>query len=391
MGIKTNPKKCMIMKQIGFSRMAPLLFGIVVSLLLRAQASGIDELVEPDSLERIATGFMFTEGPVWHPDGYLLFSDVSANTIYKWLPDGTVETFRSPSGHSNGLTFDRRGRLIACEYSNRRVSRTEPDGTIVTLVGEFNENRLHSPNDAVVKSVGSIYFTDLYIPWAEEVYGLPSITPELLFNGVYRLSPDGETLELLESDIDMPNGLAFSPDEKVLYVSDIMGDTVYAFDVQPDGLLANRRVFTHLSGYPDGMKVDMRGNLYVAVMPGVLIYNSEGVHLGDIVTPEPPANCAFGGADNSTLFITAESSVYRVQMKVQGARPIPDFNGDGVVDINDLVILIEYWGTDEALCDIAPAPFGDGIVDILDLELFMSYWEQENIPENPETMSDCVW
>ena len=372
------------MKQIGFSRMALLLFGIVAGLLLRAQASGIDELVEPDSLERIATGFTFTEGPVWHPDGYLLFSDISANTIYKWLPDGTVETFRSPSGHSNGLTFARRGRLIACEYSNRRVSRTEPDGTIVTLAGEYNGSRLHSPNDAVVKSDGSLYFTDLYIPGADEYYGWPTITPELLFNGVYRLSPDGETLELLESNIDMPNGLAFSPDEKVLYVADIMNSTVYAFDVQPDGLLANRRVFTHLSGYPDGMKVDMRGNLYVTdSMLGVQVYDSEGMHLGDIVTPEPPANCAFGGADNRTLFITAVTSVYRVQMKVQGARPTPDFNGDGVVDINDLVILIEYWGTDEPLCDIAPPPFGDGIVDILDLELFMSYWEQENMSENP--------
>ena len=376
------------MKQMSFSGTVPLLFGIVVGLLLRAQASGIDELVEPDSLERIATGFRFTEGPVWHPDGYLLFSDVSGNTIYRWLPDGEVETFRSPSGHSIGLTFDWWGRLIACEYGNRRVSRTEPDGTIATLAGEFDGSRLHSPNDAVVKSDGSIYFTDLYIPGAEEIYDLPSITPELLFNGVYRLSPDAETLQLLESDIDMPNGLAFSPDEKVLYVSDIMGNTVYAFDVQPDGLLANRRVFTHLSGYPDGMKVDMRGNLYVAVMPGIWIYNSEGVHLGDVVTPEPPTNCVFGGADNRTLFITAESSVYRVQMKVQGARPIPDFNGDAVLDIDDLVILIEYWGTDEPLCDIAPPPFGDGTVDILDLELFMSYWEQENVAEDSVTTSD---
>ncbi|GAI05087.1 unnamed protein product [marine sediment metagenome] len=149
------------MRQIGFSRMGLLLLGIVGGLLLRAQAAGIDELVEPGSLERIATGFRFTEGPLWHPDGYLLFSDIPANTIYKWVPDGIVETFRSPSGHSNGLTFDRRGRLIACEHSNRRVSRTEPDGTIVTLAREYNGSRLNSPNDAVVKSDGSIYFTDL--------------------------------------------------------------------------------------------------------------------------------------------------------------------------------------------------------------------------------------
>jgi len=313
------------MRQIGFPQMALLLFVIVGGSVLCSQAANIDELVEADTLEQIATGFSFTEGPAWHPDGYLLFSDISANTIYKWLPDGTVETFRSPSGHANGLTFDRRGRLIVCEYSNRRVSRTEPDGTIVTLASEYNGSSLHSPNDAVVKSDGSIYFTDLYIEGAEEYYGWPMITPELLFNGVFRLSPDGETLELLESNIDMPNGLAFSPDEKVLYVADIMNGTVYAFDVQPDGLLANRRVFTHLSGYPDGMTVDMRGHLYVTdSMLGVQVFDSEGIHLGDIVTPEPPANCAFGGADNRILFITAVTSVYRVQMKVQGALPYPD-------------------------------------------------------------------
>ena len=310
------------MRQMSFLQMALLLFGIIGGSVLRSQAASIDELVEADTLEQIATGFSFTEGPAWHPDGYLLFSDIPGNTIYKWLPDGRVETFRSPSGHANGLTFDRHGRLIACEHSNRRVSRTELDGTIVTLVSEYNGSRLNSPNDAVVKSDGGVYFTDLY--GSGVGLGIPTGIQELPFNGVYRLSPDGETLELLEADIHTPNGLAFSPDKRVLYVADIMNSTVYAFDVQPDGLLANRRVFTHLSGYPDGMTVDMRGNLYVTdSMLGVQVYDSEGIHLGDIVTPEPPANCAFGGADNRTLFITAVTSVYRVQMKVQGALPYP--------------------------------------------------------------------
>lgn len=197
------------MRQIGLIRMILLLFGIVGGLVLSGQAAGIDELVEADTLEQIATGFTFTEGPVWHPDGYLLFSDIPANTIYKWSPDGSVETFRSPSGHANGLTFDRRGRLIACEHSNRQVSRTEPNGTIVTLANEYDGSRLNSPNDAVVKSDGSIYFTDP--PWGlTAAYGIPG-TQELPFEGVYRLSPDGETLELLEADI-LPNGLVFSPD-----------------------------------------------------------------------------------------------------------------------------------------------------------------------------------
>jgi gluconolactonase len=356
------------------TKISIVLFGIVGGLLFRCQAAGIDELVESGTLERIATGFRFTEGPVWHPDGYLLFSDIPANTIYKWVPDGTVEVFRSPSGHANGLTFDRQGRLIACEHSNRQVSRTEPDGTIVTLARDYNGNRLNSPNDAVVKSDGCIYFTDPPFGLTAE-YGIPG-TQELPFHGVFRLSPDGETLELLERGISRPNGLAFSPDEKVLYVANSMDSNVYAFDVQPNGLLANRRVFTHISGWPDGMKVDMRGNLYVTTNTSVvLVYDSEGMHIGNIYTPEKAENCAFGGADNRTLFITGGTSVYRIQMKVQGARliPAPDFNGDGKIDSADMRMMVDHWLTDDPLYDIVPIAFGDGIVDVQDLVLLAEY------------------
>jgi gluconolactonase len=310
------------MRQINVSLKALLLIGIVGGLALHSQAASIDELVEVDTLELIATGFTFTEGPVWHPDGYLLFSDIPGNTIYKWTPKGEVEIFRSPSGHSNGLIFDRQGRLIACEHSNRQVSRTEPDGTIVTLTNEYDGSRLNSPNDAIVKSDGSIYFTD---PYGLGVgLGIPTGTQELPFDGVYRLSPDGEMLELLEADI-LSNGLAFSRDEKVLYVMAQQPNCIYAYDVQPDGLLANRRVLAELSAWPDGMKVDIRGNLYVTNNTSTLqVFDSEGMHLGDIVTPKPASNCAFGGADNRTLFITAETSVYRVQTKLQGAIPAFD-------------------------------------------------------------------
>jgi gluconolactonase len=258
-------------------RMALLLFGIVACLVARSQAAGIDELIEADTLEQIATGFSFTEGPAWHPDGYLLFSDIPGNTIYKWLPDGSVEIFRSPSGHANGLIFDRQGRLIACEHSNRRVSRTELDGTIVTLAHEYDGSRLNSPNDAVVKSDGSIYFTDPPFGLTAD-YGIPGIQ-ELPFEGIYRLSPDGETLELLEAEL-YPNGLAFSPDEKILYVMAQGPGRIYAYDVQPDGLLANRRVFADLSAWPDGMKVDISGNLYVTNnTSAVQVYDSEGCTL----------------------------------------------------------------------------------------------------------------
>jgi gluconolactonase len=348
---------------------ALLLFGIVGSTITRCQTVGLDDLVEADSLKRIATGFRFTEGPVWHPDGYLLFTDIPANTIYKWTPDGTVQIFRAPSGHANGLTFDREGRLIACEHSNRQVSRTDPDGTVVSLAGEYNGSRLNSPNDAVVKSDGSIYFTDPPIGLTAE-FGVPG-TQELPFQGVYRLSSDGETLELLASDVYRPNGLTFSPDEKVLYVADSSGThTIYAFDVQTDGLLENKRVFKTISGWPDGMKVDVRGNLYVTTnSPSLQVYSSSGRHLGNITIGARTTNCTFGGADNRTLFVTSGTSVYRIQMKVQGsaAIPSPDFNGDGIVDATDACILVDHWHTDNALYDIAPAPWGDGMIDVQDL------------------------
>jgi sugar lactone lactonase YvrE len=284
--------------------------------------AGVSALVEGEP-ERIATDLEFTEGPVWHPDGYLLFSDIPADTIYKWTPDGKLEKFYSPSGNSNGLTFDRQGRLVACEHGNRRVSRTEPDGTVVAIADKYQGKRLNSPNDVVVKSDGSIYFTD-------PPYGVQPDQRELDFQGVYRIAPDGD-LTLLVDDFIKPNGLAFSPDEKVLYIGDTDRRHVRAFDVQPDGTLANDRIFADLSAEkqygPDGMKVDVNGNLYVT--SGVTwVFDSAGKHLGDIVTPDAPANCAFGGADNKILFITARSSVYRVKLRVQGIRVLEAKGGN---------------------------------------------------------------
>lgn len=283
--------------------------------ILIGASTGIPEIVESVAPKRIAADLQFTEGPVWHPDGYLLFSDIPANIIYKWVPADKLEKFHSPSGNSNGLTLDRQGRLIACEHGNRRVSRTEPDGTIVTLADKYQGKRLNSPNDVVVKSDGSIYFTD-------PPYGVQPDQRELDFQGVYRIAPDG-TLTLLADDFDKPNGLAFSPDEKVLYVADTDRKHIRAFDVKPDGTLANSRVFADLSDEkthgPDGMKVDVNGNLYVT--SGVVwVFDSKGKHLGNIITPEAPANCAFGDADNKTLFITARTSVYRVRLKVPGVK-----------------------------------------------------------------------
>ena len=310
----------MIMKRILINLSTKIICTICFSLLIGGIAMGkdlgIDAIVESDSLQQIAKDLRFTEGPVWCPEGYLLFSDIPANTIYKWTPDGKLSVYRSPSGNSNGLTLDRQGRLIACEHGNRRVSRTESDGTIKSIAEKYNGKRLNSPNDVVVKSDGSIYFTD-------PPYGVDPAKRELDFQGVYRISPDG-VLTLLVDDFEKPNGLVFSPDEKILYIADTDRKHVKAYDVKPDGTLTNGRIFADLSAErqhgPDGMKVDEKGNLYVT--SGVVwIFDKTGKHLGNIVTPEAPANCAFGGKDNKTLFITARTSVYKVQLKVKGLSP----------------------------------------------------------------------
>lgn len=273
----------------------------------------LTDLLTDAQPERIATGFEFTEGPVWHPDGYLLFSDIPADRIYKWSPED-VEVFREPSGNANGLTFDLEEQLIACEHGNRRVSRTEVDGTVVALATHYQGRRLNSPNDVVVTSDGGIYFTD-------PPYGVEPEERELDFQGIYRIAPDG-TLTLLADDFERPNGLALSPDERILYVDDTTRRHVRAFDVLPDGTLGDDRLFAEMespaSGGPDGMKVDVEGDLYVAGPGGTWVFDADGCHLGTLVTPEKPANLAFGDADRRTLYITARTSIYRARTKRPG-------------------------------------------------------------------------
>jgi sugar lactone lactonase YvrE len=281
-----------------------------------APASPVDPQAQ---VEQVASGFQFTEGPVWHPDGYLLFSDIPASTIYRWMPGESQATvYRQPSGHSNGLTLDRQGRLVACEH-DRRVSRSQADGTVAAIATHYQGSRLNSPNDVVVHSDGSVYFTD-------PPYGLPGQKEgkELGWNGVYRLAPDG-TLTLLDDSFERPNGLAFSPDEKTLYVDDSYKDHIRAFDVLPDGTLANGRVFADLSdpgaqGVPDGMKVDVLGNVFCTGPGGIWIVSPGGEKLGRIEVPETPANLAWGDADYKTLYITARTGLYRVRT-LTGGKP----------------------------------------------------------------------
>jgi gluconolactonase len=269
-------------------------------------------------VEKIATGFQFTEGPVWDvSEGCLLFSDIPANRIYRWAPGEPATTFREPSGNSNGLTFDEGGSLITCEHGTRRLGKVDKGGAYTVLADRYRGKRLNSPNDAVVKSDGSIYFTD-------PPYGIKPEEQELEFQGVYRLDSDGQEPTLLVDNMERPNGLAFSPDERTLYIADSTDRRhVKAFDVEDDGTLANGRVFAEirskLPGNPDGMKVDIEGNLYVATA-GVWIFSEKGENLGIIEMPETPANLAWGNDNWSTLYITARTSLYRIKLNVEGAK-----------------------------------------------------------------------
>ena len=288
----------------------------------------LKRLIEDGDPEKVAGGFQFLEGPVWHRDGFLIFSDIPASKIYRYDGNGDVSVFREDSGNSNGLTFDPQGRLVACEHGNRRVSRTLADGSIVALADSYQGKRLNRPNDVVVRSDGVVYFTD-------PNYGknpgerMEASETEQPCNGVYRVLTDG-TIERLAEDFERPNGLAFSPDEAILYIDDSGRRHVRAFDVQPDGTLANSRIVGDMDhpqpGSPDGMKIDSEGNLYVTGATGVWVFTPAGEHLGVIVTPERPANCAWGDTDRQSLYITARTSLYRIRTRVPG-NPVVGQNG----------------------------------------------------------------
>jgi gluconolactonase len=275
-------------------------------------------------VERIAGGFIFTEGPLWHPrEKFLLFSDMPGDIVRRWSPTEGVKTFRQPCNKANGETYDRQGRLVTCEHATSRVTRTEPDGTITVLATHHGDKELNSPNDIVVKSDGAIYFTDPTYGRAE-FYGMPR-EPELDFRGVYRLEPETRKLTLLAADFAQPNGLCFSPDEKRLFVNDTERRHIRIFDVQADGLLTNGRVWAETTGteegWPDGMKTDGAGNLYCSGPGGIHVFDPGGTCLGVIRTPEPTANFTFGEDDCRSLFITASTSVYRLRVAIPG-RPV---------------------------------------------------------------------
>ncbi|HTP13814.1 MAG TPA: SMP-30/gluconolactonase/LRE family protein [Bacteroidota bacterium] len=265
-------------------------------------------------LEKLATGFLQPEGPLWKDSAGLLFSDIKGNTIYLWSPvDGSTKPFLSPSDSSNGLTFDRQGCLILTQMAKRRVSRQETNGLITPLVSTYTGKRFNSPNDVVVRSDNSIFFTDpdFNIPVGQQ--------SELHYQGIYRISPEG-TLKLLDSTFDKPNGICFSPDETKLYVNDSHKCIIYVWDVVNDSTIANRKVLYSIpaSGYADGMKTDAEGNVYCTGPTGVWIVSPSGTLLDRIQMSETPSNCNWGDADRKTLYITAGSSIYRIRLLMTG-------------------------------------------------------------------------
>jgi len=297
----------------------------------------LDAIVPPGArIEKLAGGFTFVEGPVWVRDGgYLLFSDPNENVVYRWSPDGQVSVFRTKSGYagvdigeytqpgSNGLTLDGEGRLTINEHGNRRVTRLEQNGVLTVLADRYEGRRLNSPNDLVYRSDGALYFSD-------PPFGLPKAyddpRKELPYSGVFMLK-DGK-LRLVARDLKGPNGLAFSPDERFLYVGnwDPARKVVMRYPVRPDGTLGAGTVFYDMTGAEgedalDGLKVDRRGNVYASGPGGLWIISPTGTHLGTVVGPEHPHNIAWGDDDGKTLYMAARTGVYRIRLSVAGIRP----------------------------------------------------------------------
>jgi gluconolactonase len=287
-----------------------------------------DLLVSSAALEELYTGCRWAEGPVWFNDGgYLLFSDIPNERVLRWFEGAGTSNYRAPSGFINGNTRDREGRLVSCEHGGRRVIRTEIDGTVTTLADRYQGKRLNSPNDVVVKSDGSVWFSDPSYGILSDYEGYKA-DEEQESRNVYRLDPATGELAVMADDFLQPNGLCFSPDERLLYIADSGASHkpdaprhIRVFDVTDGKRLTNGRVFAHIDkGIPDGMRTDVEGNLWSSAADGVHCFHPDGTLLGKILVPQAVANLTFGGPRRNRLFITASTSLYAIYTATRGAQ-----------------------------------------------------------------------
>jgi gluconolactonase len=282
------------------------LFFAILLLGWSAAAQSFDNL----RIDKVATGYAFTEGPAWSPMGFLIFSDIPNNKLLKFTPGEAASGFRENSNGANGNRFDAQGRLYTCESHTRRVTRTDKKGKVEVLAERWQGKRLNAPNDLAIRKEGDVYFTD-------PAFGNQQDTRELDFFGVYRISRKGE-LEVVAKPKGRPNGIALSPDGRTLYVTNSDEKNVRAYDLDKSGAASNERaLISGIEGVPDGICVDEKGNLYVAANQ-ILVYSPDGKPLGMIPTEETPSNCTFGDPDLGSLYITARTSVYRARLDVKG-------------------------------------------------------------------------
>jgi gluconolactonase len=290
-------------------------FYCIALLFIFSFAPGHANAPADSIVERIATGFRFVEGPVWRDGVGLLFSDIHANKIYRWTQQTNTTVFLNHSDSSNGLTYDSQGRLILTQMQLRRVARRDTNGTITPLATNYGGKRFNSPNDLVVRSDGSVWFTDppFNVPQGEQ--------RELSFAGIFRINPSG-SVQLLDSSLNLPNGICFSNDESKLYVNNSQAHIIYVWDIVNDSTIANKRVFATIpvNNYADGMKFDEYGNLFCTCGPAIWIYRPNGTLLDSMRVPETTSNCNWGDADRKTLFITAGTSVYRVRLATSDVK-----------------------------------------------------------------------
>jgi gluconolactonase len=302
------------MKNLYFCLCVSISAFLVLSCTTETDLPIIDEDAEP---EIISSGHQFTEGPYWHPDGYLLFSDIPANRVYRWIPGEDSEVFLEPSGNSNGIQADIDGSILLCQHAGR-LSRLTADGELEVLVDNYEGSRLNSPNDLTVHSNGTIYFTD-------PPFGVSDEDRVLDFSGVYQLTPDG-TLNLFYDEFDYPNGIILSPDERFLYVNDSETGDITVFDVDANGDVFSPRHFSSVGswgdgGAADGMVVDMQGRIYSTGPSGISIFDENGNHLQDVAFEQSVSNVEWSGDEAGVMYITARDLVYRLQFNVEGYKP----------------------------------------------------------------------